>query len=807
MVRFAPFIGLVLLQPAFAADQDPSLHNHALSWTVRSDGSYELQAHDAGRPVLRSIVAAQIDHQWIKSTDYPQHRTSKTEFQDALGRGQVLTVTSTGLKNRPDLKYALRLYDSLPFGDIEVEVQNRTAATVTLQTIRSVEALGESPMDLGGPASRDRVLSDSFSENRPAVRIYNLGQAPQGMHRAVGSQLIYNLESRQSLFVGALSSQRFLTIMHLQADSFTVDSTGTTEFQTKSVFPDAPADADRVELSLPLAPGSNLASERLLFETGRDYHAQLEAYGEAIRQLHHARVGAPNRMGWWSWTAYYNEITEGNLYTNAQWLAQHLKALGYDCFHVDSGYAYAPGEYTTLNAARFPHGMRRLAHDIRGLGLRLFLWTAPFYVGEHSWVYEHHKEWLVRNVRGLPTRIIGKVRGQEGQDIYVLDATHPGAQEYLRQTYRTLVRDWGVAYFKLDFMDSTAIEGYYHRPYTTALEAQRIGLDVIRKAVGDDVLLDKDGSPMLNPVGLVDVGRISQDTAHTLYDTREAASGIAARYYMHRNFFVSDPDAFNISRQMVGRRIRAPLTLSEAQTSIVLAAVSGGTFEIGDDLPLLGADPERLALVTNPNLLQMAKLGWASKPLDLMTYRAEDEQPSVFFLREGHRQSMLAVFNWTEQPRSHTFKLSDLKMSTEHSRIYDALTEDRPMALDGDAIVLRDQPAHSVRLIKIIDGSNAPAPPAVTAQVPVHAKIGEQVQISAEADAKEVPVTAFHWDLGDGTSADGASLTHTYTIAGNFNVKLTADGVDGVSAQKTFPIAVDGLVKVADATRYVEPND
>jgi len=53
---------------------------------------------------------------------------------------------------------------------------------------------------------------------------------------------------------------------------------------------------------------------------------------------------------------------------------------------------------------------------------------------------------------------------------------------------------------------------------------------------------------------------------------------------MHRNFFVSDPDAFNISRMMVGRRIQAPLTLNEAQVSIVLAAVSGGVFQIGDDL-------------------------------------------------------------------------------------------------------------------------------------------------------------------------------------------------------------------------------
>ena len=134
---------------------------------------------------------------------------------------------------------------------------------------------------------------------------------------------------------------------------------------------------------------------------------------------------------------------------------------------------------------------------------------------------------------------------------------------------------------------------------------------------GNDVLLDKDGSPMLTPVGIVDDGRISQDTGHIFERSKEAAPGIAARYYMHRNFFINDPDAFTVSRQMIEeRKIQAPLTLDEAEASIALAAVSGGMFEIGDDLPTVGADP-RMALVTNPDLLCIAKLGRAAIPIDM----------------------------------------------------------------------------------------------------------------------------------------------------------------------------------------------
>ncbi|MGD0180537.1 MAG: PKD domain-containing protein [Terriglobales bacterium] len=399
---------------------------------------------------------------------------------------------------------------------------------------------------------------------------------------------------------------------------------------------------------------------------------------------------------------------------------------------------------------------------------------------------------------------IGKAEEVEGERLFVLDVTHPDAQEYLRQTYRTLTREWGARYIKLDFMDNTAIEGYYHRPNTTALEAQRIGLDIIRKAVGEDVFLDKDGSPMLNPVGLVDEGRISQDTGHAFLRSKEAAPGIAARYYMHRNFFIDDPDAFTVSQQLLEERtIQAPLTLNEAQVSIALAAVSGGMFEIGDDLPILGSDPERLALVKNSDLLSMAKLGRAALPLDLLTYADKDQQPSVFLLLEDQRQSILAVFNWTEQASSHTLTFSDLKLRAGHLyKAIDLFAPDRPLAMDHETLRLDNQPAHSVKLIKIIDTSIPVAAPSITFQVPSQARIGEEIQLSSVVSKDGVPALSYHWDFGDGVVAEGATLTHTYTAAGAYTVRFTAEGFDGNSAEETFPIAIHGVVVIPAPRRY-----
>src|ERR1700752_1011033 len=107
-------------------------------------------------------------------------------------------------------------------------------------------------------------------------------------------------------------------------------------------------------------------------------------------------------------------------------------------------------------------------------------------------------------------------------------------------------------------------------------------------------------------------------------------------------------------------------------------------YEIGDDLPPLGPYPDRAALVTSPELLRIAKLGRAAVPVDLLSYRAEDEQPSVFLLREDERQSIFAVFNWTEKPSSHQFSFADLKLvSGRNYKLTDVFAPERDVPLNG----------------------------------------------------------------------------------------------------------------------------
>lgn len=797
----SPVFLTIPLHAGPAGTQPVAIHGGSLYLESGNDGSYVLRSTAVREPVLRSEVDAETATGLLRSSAYPKHLTSLSTFQDELGNGQQLTVTHTGLPNTAELVCVFRIYSNRPWGDLRVEVRNTTAEPIEIHSIHVVKSLRDSGLQLNGRDADLRVLSDSFSEDTPQLKILDLAEAEDHIHRGFGSQLIYNRSSGLSLFLGALSADRLLTVVHLQSSaapnprvlSLDVEDTGTHEALRDQQWAKGYGPDNMVPLRLSLAPGETLRSEPLSFAIGSDYHAQLEDYGKAIRVLHHARISAPPLLGWWSWTAYYYGVTEGTTLTNAQWLAQNLKPLGYNYFQVDEGYQYARGEYATADGKAYPRGMAFVGSQVRALGLTFGLWVAPFQVSERSWVYEHHKDWLVHNAKGDPVHIgkIGKF-----DELYVLDTTNPGSQEYLTQTYRTLVKEWGARFLKLDFMDAAAIEGVFYRPDTTALQAERIGLEVIRKAVGEDVLLDKDGSPMLTPVGIMDAGRISQDTGHTFDSTREAATGVAARYYMNHNFYESDPDAFTVSEQVLPDRgwhgNKTALPLNEAESSIALSAVSGGMFEIGDDLPELGRSAERLALVKNRDLLDMVRLGRASVPMDLMSYRPEDRQPSVFLLKEDARQGVLTVFNWTEQTATQHLNLARLGLDHAAYEAVDVL-HGGAVQVNGGQIDLT-LPAHSVRMVKLIDMGMAAVPPSFDVHVPSHANGGETALFRAEGTDASRPILGFHWQFGDGVSADGPEAHHAYTQPGKYTVEVEATGLEGRTERKQFHVDVIGYV-------------
>src|ERR1035438_8354516 len=97
-------VGAALSLVPLAGAADVTLRNAQQSVVVHeSDGSYEIVSESLHHTALHARVGANLNHQWITSSDYPRHQAQQSAFTDALGRGSQVTVQCTGLAARPDL--------------------------------------------------------------------------------------------------------------------------------------------------------------------------------------------------------------------------------------------------------------------------------------------------------------------------------------------------------------------------------------------------------------------------------------------------------------------------------------------------------------------------------------------------------------------------------------------------------------------------------------------------------------------------------------------------------------------------------
>jgi hypothetical protein len=266
---------------------------------------------------------------------------------------------------------------------------------------------------------------------------------------------------------------------------------------------------------------------------------------------------------------------------------------------------------------------------------------------------------------------------------------------------------------------------------------------------------------------------------------------------MNRSFFVSDPDAFTVSAQRISDQSwhegKEPLTLNEAQVSIALAAVSGGMLEIGDNLTSLESTPERTALIKNPDLIDMVRLGNASTPMDLMSYAPSDRLPSIFYLKESNRQSILTIFNWTERSTSHSIRLGELGLVAAGQYNISGILDGKQVGQPNPGTLQIELSPHSVQILKIIDQNVPPAPPQLMADGPPSGKSGDSLVFSAHAQP-EHPALSYRWDFGDGVKLEGGRVIHTWTAPGDYVVHVTAMWLDDTHAEKELQVHITGYM-------------
>jgi len=551
-----------------------------------------------------------------------------------------------------------------------LEVVNRSREAIQLDELRvlSLDAARGARVDLGAPPLRWRFFQNGWqswtatfaraADNGlyadPNTEVYRVKHQPHAIPTApktlssewftVISPMSLRAAERRSnppmtpagLLLGFVTAADQLCEIRLQLDGDALARLDATAF----------ADGVRVE------PGETFASEKLLLAFDDTPLALLDRYAARLGETMHARIPAAPLTGWCTWYYFFGKNAERDVLANLERV--RAERLPLDLIVIDDGYQTADGDWTSIDAKKFPHGMKWLAGEIKRAGYVPALWLAPFAANENSALAREHPEFLLRDANGAP------VFAWKHWDTkcFSLDLSRADVQDWLRDLFRTLSDDWGYELFKLDFTYTAAAPGLRADPKMTRAQALRRGFEIIRETVGDTVLLGC-GAPLGPSIGLIDTMRIGPDVSinweplfygdPTAPATAHAMRNTLTRAFLHNRLWQNDPDCVLVRR----RDDESALVLNEMRTMVSIIGLSGGAVLSSDNLPSI----RRGRLKYLKQILPPT--GCTARALDLF----EHELPQLFALpaqTDWGEWLVVGALNWGDQTTETDIALETL---------------------------------------------------------------------------------------------------------------------------------------------------
>ncbi len=419
-------------------------------------------------------------------------------------------------------------------------------------------------------------------------------------------------------------------------------------------------------------------------------------------------------IGWCSWYYYYTDITENDMLKNLNFFKNNTD-FPIDFFQLDDGYFTKIGDYLNLNE-KFPNGLEYLFTQIKKSGLKAGIWSAPFFAVRNSNLFKTHRKWfLTKNNKLL------KVHFNWNSFQYALDLSKSEVLTYILNFFNNLHRideKLTMDFFKIDFLHAAVPYGAdYSNKSLTRAQILHQGIKKIREAISHQSFLLGCGAPLGPCIGLVDAMRISEDTApiwdagfYEKYSNNKGIEHVALkcalinilyRSFMHKYFWINDPDCLMI------RRKNTKLSLAEIRLQMTVFGISGGQILISDDMTILSKDEINDAKLLIP---PYNPIGFDAVVIDAF----KSPIPSIYMLETneviGHR-FLVAIINWKDQKDTKKVKIYDLigKYIDKNKKYYVFSFWDKnfigKFELD-DIIEIQDIYAHSCSYLSIIPIDN-----------------------------------------------------------------------------------------------------
>lgn len=269
--------------------------------------------------------------------------------------------------------------------------------------------------------------------------------------------------------------------------------------------------------------------------------------------------------GYTSWYNYYQNINQDVILRDLNALTAEKEFV--NTFQVDDGYQTAVGDWLSIDAHKFPNGMKYIADAIHEKGFEAGLWLAPFGAQKNSQLAKNHRDWLIKDKKGRPISV-----GANWGGFYALDIYNEEARSYIKKVFREVLDVWGFDLVKLDFLYAAAIVPMHGK---TRGEIAYDSIELLRECVGDKKILGC-GVQQMPCFGKVDYMRIGADMSlswpHSLQrklmhredvSTPNAIHNSVYRRGFNGRAFLCDPDVFLLRRTNIGFTVQQQKLLAK----------------------------------------------------------------------------------------------------------------------------------------------------------------------------------------------------------------------------------------------------
>jgi alpha-galactosidase len=434
-----------------------------------------------------------------------------------------------------------------------------------------------------------------------------------------------------------------------------------------------------------LKPGETISYEQIVLKRGDDWLMTLNQFGNAIASENGIKKLKPaDFKGWATWDYYGRVFTAKDIYGNMD--ALNKLAPEANMIQIDGGWWTERGDYKSIRPDLLPGGIKEIISRVTSESKIPGIHFDGFRGDANSEIYKAHPDYFLHDLDGKLIVDVNEKSDKLMKYIY-FDYSNPGARAHIADCIKNMKDNWGVRYFKVDFMryglkndtlgknkSANGIKAF--DPTITSVERFRLAMKTMRDAMGPDTYF-LGCSAVFGPcIGFVDGMRTGGDI-HPRYDAfPERCLANLSNFYLSGKVWNGDADylvfreAADEDKAVSQEDVKhgGSLTLNEAQMWADFNKLYG-TCRLNSD-NLMTLRPERQALVKE--VFQYPAMD-ETVPLDFLKHgKSKGDGFELVLARKGEAV-YLGVFNWGDKPKEYALqafgKSEPVKLDGRHSVI------------------------------------------------------------------------------------------------------------------------------------------